>query len=181
MIKKLNFLLCIIMLISCSEGDLIDISVEFDAPLQNCANENDNTFVFFKVDTEIDQALSVNFTSTTFTINPETVSDISLDEPIEIILNSSTNQFISRKFNTSIDGIQYFCSSIPPSNIDVIEELISSNGTVEISYQVADDSDPLETVYLRTISLRDITLVGDGMTLRRGILELGTELIRIPN
>ncbi|WP_299254616.1 hypothetical protein [uncultured Aquimarina sp.] len=170
------------LLISCSEGDLITLSVDFDEDLQNCANENDNTFVFFVIDQDINRSLSVNFTDTSFEINPLVLADISLDEPTIITLNTTNNQLLYREFNTPINGEEYFCSSIPISNINVTLELISTNGTAEISYEAADNQpDPTQTIYTRTVILRDVTLEGDDIAIRKQILELGSDSIIIPN
>ena len=182
-LKKLSFLFGILLITACSEGDIINITIDFEAELQNCSNENDNTFVFFKNDDlEINKALSVNFTDNSFIINPETIADISLDEPTIITLNSTTNQFIYREFDASINDINYFCNSIPISDIMVTEELISTNGTAEISYEILDNTtNPEETVYSRTVTLRDITLVGGGIEFIQEVLVLGTDNITIPN
>jgi len=179
---KLYFLFLILTIISCSEGDVIEITVDnFNGELQNCANENDNTFVFFVIDQDVNRSLSVNFTDTSFEINPLVVADITLDEPTIITLNTSNNQFLYREFNTAINGDQYFCNSIPISNVSVTQELVSSNGTAEISYAISDDSDPTQTIYSRTVILKDITLEGNGIALRKEILELGSDNITIPN
>ncbi|WP_299242828.1 hypothetical protein [uncultured Aquimarina sp.] len=183
MMNKLYLLCFTLLLISCSEGDIIEFSVDdLNGDLENCSNENDNTFVFFVNDADMNRSLSVNFTDSSFEINPEITSDISLDEPTVITLNTSNNQLLYREFNTSIIGEEYFCSSIPVSNINVTLELISTNGTAEISYEAAEDQpDPTQTAYSRTVILRDVTLEGDGIALRKEKLDLGSDTIFIPN
>lgn len=181
MIRILPILLLFITISGCSEGDIIETSFRFDGELQSCGNENTNTFVFFIVDQEINRSLSVNFASTSFQIEPTAVSNISLDEPTIITLNTTTNQFLYREFDTAINGDEYYCNSIPPSNINVSQELIGSNGTAEISYAILDESDPTETIYSRTITLKDITLEGNGIAIREEIFVLGSDTISIPN
>jgi len=181
MIRTLGFLLLSITFIGCSEGDIIETSFKFQGDLESCGNENTNNFVFFVIDQQINRSLSVSFTSTSFQIEPTAVSSISLDEPTTITLNTSTNQFLYREFNTVINGDEYYCSSIPPSNINVSQELISTNGTVEISYAIMDDSNPAETIYSRTVTLKDITLVGNGIAIREELFVLGSDSITIPN
>ncbi|WP_298320728.1 hypothetical protein [uncultured Aquimarina sp.] len=183
MMNKLYFLFFALLLISCSEGDIIEFSVDdLNGDLENCSNENDNTFVFFVIDQGINRSLSLNFTDTSFEINPENVSDISIDEPTVITLNATNNQFIYREFDTAINGDEYFCNSIPVSGINVTLELISTNGTADISYEAAEDQpDPTQTSYSRTVILRDVTLEGGGIAIRKEILELGSDNISIPN
>ena len=52
MIHKIFYYIFIsTIILGCSEGDIIDNSVNnFDAPLVNCFNESKNTFVFYKID-----------------------------------------------------------------------------------------------------------------------------------
>ena len=178
---KILFLVTCLFLSSCSEGDIIDIDIDFEGELQNCSNENDNTFVFFKNDLAINRSLSVNFVNTTFSINPETVADISVDAPTEILLNTTTNQFIYREFDAPINDINYFCSSIPVSDILVTKELVSSNGTAEISYAIVDNSSTEETIYSRTVTLRNITLLGEGVEFIQEELVLGTDTVTLTN
>ncbi|MDH7446845.1 hypothetical protein [Aquimarina sp. 2201CG14-23] len=181
MINKLSVLLLLVLFsISCSEGDIIDISVDLNGDLQHCSNENDNTFVFFTIESETNRSLSVNFSSSSFIITPTTVADISITEPTIITLNTTSNQFLYREFDTMINGSEYFCSSIPPSNVNVTQELVSSNGTAEITYVLTDDTSPTETIYARTVTLKGVTLEGNGIAIRREILELGSDNISIP-
>ncbi|KAA1245502.1 hypothetical protein [Aquimarina sp. RZ0] len=164
-------LLLIVVSISCSEGDIIDPSVDFSAELQSCSNENNNTFVFYKIDNQINRSLSVNFTSSTFNLTP-TAANIPA-EPIEIDLNTTTNQLIYREFGVTITGDEYFCTSVPPSNIGVNQELTSSNGTIQIDYEATDTPN----MFTRTVTLLDITLAGDGITIRQEFLLLGSDII----
>ncbi|MDY8138977.1 hypothetical protein [Aquimarina sp. 2201CG5-10] len=171
--KIWSYILISFFIISCSEGDLIEDNTNFTADLENCFNGND--FVFYIVDTDIHQAFSLNFTSTSFsldTADPET--------PVTITLNSTSNLLIYRQFNSAIDGASYFCSSIPPSDIMVTQELISESGTAEISYTLKETL-PTETVYTRTIVLNNITLEGNGIALRKEFFLLGSDEVTVPN
>ncbi|WP_074409970.1 hypothetical protein [Aquimarina megaterium] len=168
------YIIFIAVLVSCSEGDVIENDISnFTAPLENCSNQNEDTFVFFKIDPQINQSLSLSFTSSTFELN--TVPE-SLTHTVE--LNKTTNILIYRQFNTQVDGTAYFCSSIPPSGITVTQELKSSNGNAEIKYVVKSDT-ATETIYTRTITLTDITLEGAGIAIRQELLQLGEDEITV--
>lgn len=172
MIYRFYILLFVVVVsIRCSEGDIIDTSVDFTAELQNCSNETANTFVFYKIDDQINRSLSVNFNSTTFNDMPA-AGDIPT-EPIEIALNATTNQLIYREFGIAILGENYFCTSVPPSNIGVNQELISSNGTIQIDYEPTDTPN----MFTRTITLLDITLEGEGIAIRQEFLLLGSDIV----
>ncbi|WP_103867130.1 hypothetical protein [Aquimarina sp. I32.4] len=177
MINKISyFVIFIVILSACSEGDIIENDINnFTAELQNCFNDSKNTFVFFKVDNNTNSALSMNFTSTTFDITPET-NDISISEPTTIPLNADSNQLIYREFENTITS-NYFCSIIPPSNSTITEELVSSDGTLEISYSELDPTANTQKRYIRTLTVLNSTLLGDGRTIRNEVLVLGSDTI----
>lgn len=175
-LNQCTFAVILLLLItSCSEGDVIDISIDFDGQLQNCSNANDKTFVFYKIDDEINRSLSGGFNSRTFNIAPQSANDISTTEPIEITLNTSSNQVIYREFDTEIISEEYFCSSIPPSTVNVVKELVSSSGIIEISYEATDDI----TKFIRTVTLRNVTFVGNEIAIRKEVLILGSDEITV--
>ncbi len=170
--KKIIYLFVLTLLtISCSEGDIIEDDINFTAVLENCSNAND--FVFFKIDSEKNQALSLNFTSTSFELNelPET------DLTETITINGTTNTLIYRKFDAQINGEEYFCSSIPPSNVLVTRELISASGTAMITYVLVSGT---TNTYTRTITLSDVTFKGVDIEIRQELFEFGEEEVTIP-
>lgn len=171
--KILSWILLLVAFTGCSEGDIITEEIDFTADLENCANGND--FVFYKVDTAINQAISLSFTSSSFELLPETAPT----DTTSITLNGTTNVLIYREFSSPIDGTTYFCASIPPSDNNITNELVASDGTVEIFYELQEGTDP--PVYTRTVLLRDVTLIGDGIAIRREFLTLGSEDIAFIN
>lgn len=175
--KNLIYIICLFLIFGCSEGDLIELSVEIDAPMQHCSNESENNFVFFTLDQDINRSLSVSFSSSSFNIVPA-ISAISLEEPIIITLNTSNNFLIYREFEEPIIGQDYFCQSIPPANITVSQEMSSTSGTAEISYELVEESDTSNT-YQRTVTLKNTTLEGDLGNIRRDSFVLGSEEIVI--
>ncbi len=163
-----------LLVIACSEGDVIENNIsEVNGTLENCANLNENTFVFYKIDPQINQAISLAFTSTTFDLDtvPEGLSTT-------ITLNGTSNTIIYRRFDTAIDGATYFCASVPPSGINVTQELISSNGNAVITYVINTDT-ATETVYDRIITLTNVTFEGPGVAIRQELLEFGSDEITI--
>ncbi len=159
------------LLIGCSEGDIINDDFSFTATLENCSNGDD--FVFFKIDSTIDQAFSLGFTSTTFELNtvPETLTST-------FALNGTTSVLVYRKFDTTIDGQAYFCTSVPPGNILVTRELTASNGTVTINY-VEISQTATEITYTRSITITNVTLLGEDIEVRQEVIEFGADEITI--
>ncbi len=174
--NKVFFLIVIILLIGCSEGDIIENDIgNFTAPIKNCSNQTNNTFVFFKTDSEINQSLSLSFTSTVFELN--TIPD-NEELALTIALDGNANALIYRKFDNAINDTEYFCSSVPPSGIIVSQELTSSNGNAEIKYLLQSET-TTEATYTRIITLNDITLEGSNIAIRQEVLEFGQDEITI--
>ncbi|MBQ0735484.1 hypothetical protein [Aquimarina celericrescens] len=166
--KKFFFLLIIItVVVSCSEGDVVEDDVNFDGALQDCSNGNN--FVIFKINDEGNQAISLNFSSTNFELNSAPADNVS--QTLELNAN---NNLIYRQFDTPINGDEYFCASIPPGNIMVTRELISANGTATISYSTEGN------VTTRTITLSNITFLGTGVEIRQEVFNLGSYDITSP-
>ncbi|MBQ4821249.1 hypothetical protein [Aquimarina sp. MMG016] len=131
---KILLFFLIISLSSCDDGDIIVTSFEFDdATLQLCEGSKENEFVFFKINTSNNEAISFNFIDDTFSETKETASPI-------IIQLDDNNKLIYRQFNVAIDN-NYFCNSIPPSNIIVTEEFVSVQGNAEIIVQIIEEDD----------------------------------------
>ena len=174
MIHKLIYILLLCIFIhSCSVGDVLENNIDnFTAPIESCSNTVKNTFVLYKIDTEATRSFSLGFTSTTFKLEPDSV------DAVTIALNTTTNTLIYRQFDTKINGVSYFCSSIPPSGIAINQEFVSTDGNAEITYKVKQETDTTIT-YTQKVTLRDITLNGAEFSLRQELLEFGEDEITV--
>ncbi len=170
------YTILLFLVYSCSEGEIIETEVNFEASIENCANLTDRAYVFYKIEDTQKRSLSVNFTDTAFEITPN-VDDISTEEPTTIALNATNNQLIYREYDSEINGEDYFCSSVPASGITVIDELISTEGTINISYTALEATSNTQERYTRTITVENATLEGDGITLRKELILLGSDTI----
>lgn len=133
----------LLLVISCDDGDIIITNFEFDdVDLQLCEGAIPNEFVFFKINTSTNEAISYNFIDGTYSEEMET------DEPILIDLENDDNTLIYRQFNTAITA-SYYCNNIPDSNIIVTEELISIRGQAQIINEIVseDDNDGVEAIF----------------------------------
>ncbi|AXT53767.1 hypothetical protein D1818_24175 [Aquimarina sp. BL5] len=139
--KKLLYIFIFLGLTSCDDGDIIVTSFEFeDVDLQLCQGAKPNEFVFFKINTSVNEAISYNFIDATYSATTVT------ENPIIIDLENLDNGLIYRKFNTAITS-DYYCNNIPDSNITVTEELLSVSGIATINNQIIseDDNDGVES------------------------------------
>ncbi len=135
-VKKLfSFLLLVSILISCDDGDIIITGFEFDnAPLEICNGSAENEFVFFKINTANNEAISFNFVNSTY------LDTIVTETPIIIDLSENMGSLIYRQFNIPITN-DYYCSNVPSSDIVVTEQLRAISGIAQINVQIATEDD----------------------------------------
>lgn len=153
--RYISSLFCILCFCyACDDGDIIITGFDFDeTDLQLCIGSEENEFVFYKNNTDNEEAISYNFISDTYKTSQET------DMPIVIDLVEDDNQLIYRKFNKAIDN-NYYCTNIPDISITVTEELVSIAGTATIN-NVIIDRDDADTVDASEESTNDIDPIGD--------------------
>ncbi|WP_299254613.1 hypothetical protein [uncultured Aquimarina sp.] len=140
--KKLLYIFIFFGLTSCNDGDIIVTSFEFeDVDLQLCQGAKPNEFVFFKINTSVNEAISYNFIDATYSVTTIT------ENPIIIDLETPDNGLIYRKFNNTITA-DYYCNNIPDSSIIVTEELLSISGQATIINEIVseDDNDGVESI-----------------------------------
>ncbi|WP_298480299.1 hypothetical protein [uncultured Maribacter sp.] len=145
--KKLLFLLVVITLSSCDDGDLQIETIDFDSitTITTC-NTIDiaATNLLFKInDTE---ALILELPANVLKneITTETIeSNISASGPSKLIYRTFSDKATK----------DYFCSSVPLTTPTVLEEIIAKNGAVLITTTTEDN-----ITYTHKIILNDITL-----------------------
>ncbi|MCK8524101.1 hypothetical protein M0D21_21160 [Aquimarina sp. D1M17] len=134
-IRNLIYFLFLTLIASCDDGDIIITSFEFDdVDLQLCTGSKENEFVFFKINESINEAISYNFISDTYSETTVTPT------PITINLDNTTNSLIYRQFSATITA-DYYCSNIPPADILVNEELVGASGIAEIFNEIIQEDD----------------------------------------
>ncbi len=161
--KKLIFLFFYsLILFSCDDGDIIITSFEFDeADLELCQGSEENEYVFYKINTTINESISFRF------INENFSDTIASETPLLITLGQDPNTLIYRSFTSEITN-DYYCSNVPNSSISIIEERIGNSGTVEIFTEIIEEDDndgiPAEDEDLNNNgNLEDDDTDGDGI------------------
>lgn len=129
------FLLALVSfsLFSCDDGDIIVTTFDFDedATLTACreADEAVNTSdqlitLLYTTNTEPSESLSLSLSGTDFTGK---FNGIEQQDSLVINLNQ-TNKIVYRTYDAPINGGEYFCNDIPPSQPRVLEEYSTTNG-----------------------------------------------------
>lgn len=132
--RKLFFILTIISLanfFSCNDGDIIDVKLDFDDNFSACEGVTD--LVFYKTKSDPSESLSIVITS--FTLD-----DILSFKGADTTITKLNNVFYYRTYsNATISGTDLFCNDIPPSDINIINDYVSTNTDALISTTLTED------------------------------------------
>lgn len=132
-------LLSVISITSCDDGELIVTDFNFENQnLQYCAGNNDTNVLFKINNTLTNEAIALIFTRVADNEN------FLIEEPglISIPINAQ-NRLVYRTFDAEV-GADYFCSEIPPSSPNVMDEYRSTTEgeiVIESTFQNLDDQD----------------------------------------
>lgn len=151
--KILLLLLTFSIVSSCDDGDIITVEFDFDDTFLACGE-----LVFYQIKENPFESLSLQITQPAWTLESliEVDDDGNLvnDEPIEIIIENTPNQFNYRSYNANPAAL--FCNDVPPSDIQITEDLSSFSGRAYINVSlVEDDNDGIPAEF------EDANLDGD--------------------
>ena len=161
--KLIALLFVLTCFLSCDDGDVITVELDFDDTLSACGE-----LVFYNIKEEPFESLSLKITNPTTTIESLTEVDengelLSTQEIYEI--DGSSNQFNYRTYNGNPSNL--FCNDIPPSNIQILEDMNSTSGTAIIDISLVEDDNDGIPAELEDINgngdLTDDDFDGDGL------------------
>ena len=138
----LTLSLFIVLLTACSDGDVIDIQLDFEKELKLCEIQTafqgaspTSSFLFYDTKEDPYESLTLlipRTTSTEVLFNPETSGDTQ-----SLTINGSSVQFHYRSYNG--DPNDLICATIPPAGIAVTQNYESNSGTVQFTSTFQDD------------------------------------------
>ncbi len=148
--KLFAILLTFTILQSCDDGDIIVTNFNFDTlDLRACGEVGD--YVFYKLNTRSFESLSLKLGV------PE---DIYVEAGITTYPLSAATNFVNyRRYDGPLQG-NYFCSSIPPTSPEVLEDYraVSGAAVVTISFE-NNEENPGEIIKNIEITLKDLVLI----------------------
>lgn len=159
------FLLLAVVFSSCDDGDLTEVSFEFDDSLAvNCNSNSVDATKFFIYKTQGNRALIIQLEESNF---PNRLSADLPSQPAPLVINGSTIRLIYREYSGPVTS-NTLCSSVPASDPIVVEEREATEGTITITTS-AITSEPNATGvtnithFQHTLNFRDIKFdLGDG-------------------
>ena len=156
--SSFGFIFICLFLVSCSDGDLIVTTFDFEDGTLNLCGDTE-TKVFYNINNEnINETLSFKTTRNAFGYSQafkDSISNLNLTAitnnttPI-IIQISSSNEVIYRTYDGEVNS-NYFCNEIPPSTPKVLDEYKSVPGDAEsvieiITSVLGSDDDDGDTI-----------------------------------
>lgn len=135
--RKLLYLFSLCLLVSaCDDGDVIDVELDFDRILSNCALDPN---VYFLFDTKIDpsESLSLIFpnNSTTKLIFSPTENNYKTT----LTINGTSTKFNYRTYDGNPENL--ICNLLPDANTNILKDYAATSGTVNIITTFVDDDD----------------------------------------
>ena len=131
--RNILVIICVLFLfISCDDGDIITVDLDFGDDLSRCEN-NQDSYLIYKVRTDPSESLAI--------IIPRTATN-------ELLFTEATPEgtptqledvrFIYRTYNRDI-ATGELCELVPAADLTIIEDYESSSGTIEVTATVEDD------------------------------------------
>lgn len=121
-------------LLSCNDGDILTVSLDFDKNLDLCGNTESDNYVIYDIKTDPNESLTLLFPSNSNTgriFNPE-------ESPYSYELSiSSAVRFNYRTYDNDPAGL--ICQEIPSSEVSIIEDYLASGGKVVTQSTFTDD------------------------------------------
>ncbi|WP_188464690.1 hypothetical protein [Bizionia arctica] len=148
--RKLVTLLSILFFVSsCDDGDVFIVQLDFDDTFEACGE-----LVFYNIKESPFESISLQISSPVTTlddifevvyINTDSLLVKLANDTHEGTINGTTNLLNYRSYNSSSTDL--FCNDVPPSSLDITEDLSSCCGTYTIStdyYEDDNDGIPAE-------------------------------------
>lgn len=158
--RFIALLFAVVLFASCDDGDIIVTDFDFDAEseLQMCKSGNKNVLYIINND----PVESIVFTFADEDFDGRFADDIESEE--RVISLGGDNELIYRTFDEQINGKNYYCTGVPPSEPAIKTEFRNKDGgridliTTVIDQEV-DELDGTVTKTFRTHAVaRDFTL-----------------------
>lgn len=143
------FFICILsffIVTSCNDGNIIDVTFDFDTTFKACDGVND--IVFYKTKNDPSESLSV-------LIKSLKLEDILAFKGKDTTITKSGSIFNYRTYSNASLPTDLFCNEIPPSDIKITNDSESSVDVIITASFTEDDSDNIPAL------LEDIDGNGD--------------------
>lgn len=139
----------LIFFLSCNDGDVITVNIDFEDNLSQCENNSESYFIYNTKD-DPSEALIVVFPKNA--TNELFFTEATPEDQTPLIVNESDIRFIYRTYNRNITGNginNELCDAVIPANLTILEDYEAQEGAEIIitSTVVDDDQDGIPTEF----------------------------------
>ena len=132
--KNIIAIFCVVSFLSCDDGDIIEINLSFDQTLELCDNFS-NDYVVYDTTTDPDESLILIFPKNDVNSQIFDPQESPFERTFDI--DNSSVFFNYRVYNQ----LPTFCSTIPDSNVTIVQDYIAQNGATVPCVTTFIDSD----------------------------------------
>ncbi|MFC4721836.1 hypothetical protein ACFO5O_05865 [Geojedonia litorea] len=159
--RKILYILCFsLTCLTCDDGDIIVVELDFDDTFKACGE-----LVFYKTKTDPSESLSIQAQGLTV----DDILAVGSNNTLTLTrtVNGTTNRITYRTYGTEPDTSNLFCNDVPPANIDIKSSSESTSGTITITTLLTEDDNDGIPAALEDINgngdLTDDDTDGDGI------------------
>mgnify|MGYP003840724051 CR=1 FL=1 len=133
----LILLFCCNLFLSCDDGDVIDVELDFDKSLSLCGDDVSSNYILYDTKEDPYESLTLLFPNNT---QAQRIFSPEISGTTETMALSNSVSFIYRTYTG--DPNNYICKDIPDANVSVINNYEANSGTANfISTFIDDDYD----------------------------------------
>ena len=133
---------CCNLLLSCDDGDVLDVQLDFDKNLTLCGDLQSTNYILFDTKNDPNESLELLFPNNALA---QSILIPEISGTMETMSLNSNVRFIYRTY--SADPITYICQDIPDANVSVNQNYEANVGTANfMSTFEDDDNDGIPTV-----------------------------------
>ena len=126
---------CCNLLLSCDDGDVLDVQLDFEKSLTRCGPTSSNNYILYDTKNDPSESLEILFPNNAQAVRIFNPEDTGSMETMSI--NNSTVKFIYRTYTG--DPNLYICKDIPDENVSVNENYNALSGTAHFISTFQDD------------------------------------------
>ena len=119
-----------ILAVSCDDGDIFEVTLDFDDSFETCGE-----LVFFKTKDSPPESLSIQLENRSFEEFLDVDETNTNSEVFQF--SSSSNSFNYRTYSSAPNDV--FCNDIPPADLDILTDAESTSGTATITTILLED------------------------------------------
>ncbi|MCK8479896.1 hypothetical protein [Psychroserpens algicola] len=133
------FYICVLGLLalSCDDGDVFTVDLEFDEVLERCGDDDSDSYVLYDSKTDPNESLSLIFPvndATRAIFNPEFSGDT-----VELTINENTIRFNYRTYDGDPEDL--LCQEIPEPGTSIVNDYEAGSGAQAIFVSTFEDDD----------------------------------------